>query len=55
MRIDRGFADRGDTRALDADELISDEALDQVVGGINPQPLPPSHEIGRGPSCPGYQ
>ena len=24
---------------------ISDEELSQVSGGLNPQPLPPSHEI----------
>ena len=26
-------------------EELSDEELSQVFGGINPQPLPPSHEI----------
>ena len=33
-------------------EEISDEQLILVFGGINPQPLPPSHEIEAGQRLP---
>lgn len=45
-----------DRRNNDTAEVLPDEALDRVVGGLNPQPLPPAeHPLFRGPSCPGYR
>ena len=34
-----------DQEKNDRTEELSDEELSQIFGGINPQPLPPSHEI----------
>ena len=36
----------------DRTEELGDEELSQVFGGINPQPLPPSHEIKAGQRLP---
>jgi bacteriocin-like protein len=33
--------ERANDKATTAFDTLSDEALDNVVGGINPQPLPP--------------
>jgi hypothetical protein len=34
-------ANRSKTDLLNEAIILSDETLDQVVGGLNPQPLPP--------------
>ena len=36
-----GFTNNTETAFDETIEALSDEALDQVAGGINPQPLPP--------------
>jgi hypothetical protein len=36
-----------------SDEL-SDRELEKVAGGLNPQPLPPCHELNPQPLPPGY-
>ncbi len=36
-----GFTNKTETAFDETIETLSDEALDQVAGGINPQPLPP--------------
>ena len=36
-----GFTKNTETTFDETIEALSDEALDQVAGGINPQPLPP--------------
>jgi hypothetical protein len=35
------FTNKTETAFDEAIEALSDETLDQVAGGINPQPLPP--------------
>jgi hypothetical protein len=39
-----GFTNKTETAFDESVEALSDEALDQVAGGINPQPLPPRGE-----------
>jgi hypothetical protein len=39
-----GFTNKTETAFDETIEALSDEALDQVAGGINPQPLPPRGE-----------
>jgi hypothetical protein len=41
-----------DLQKNDRTEELSDEELRQIFGGINPQPLPPSHEINAGQRLP---
>jgi bacteriocin-like protein len=36
-----GFTKKTETAFDETIETLSDETLDQVTGGINPQPLPP--------------
>ena len=36
-----GFTNKIETALDDTIEALSDQSLDQVAGGINPQPLPP--------------
>jgi hypothetical protein len=36
-----GFTNNTETAFDETIEALSDETLDQVAGGINPQPLPP--------------
>jgi hypothetical protein len=36
-----GFTNKTETALDKTTEALSDDALDQVAGGINPQPLPP--------------
>ena len=36
-----GFTNNTETACDETIEALSNEALDHVVGGINPQPLPP--------------
>jgi hypothetical protein len=36
-----GFTNKTETAFDKTAEALSDDALDQVAGGINPQPLPP--------------
>jgi len=36
-----GFTNKTETPFGETIETLSDEALDHVAGGINPQPLPP--------------
>ena len=36
-----GFTKKTETAFDETIEALSDETLDQVAGGINPQPLPP--------------
>jgi hypothetical protein len=36
-----GFTKKTETAFNETIEALSDETLDQVAGGINPQPLPP--------------
>jgi hypothetical protein len=33
--------DKAPEKAAGKSEVVSDEALDEVAGGLNPQPLPP--------------
>ena len=42
MSTNRSTNDQTESRSFDdATEILLEEALNQVVGGINPQPLPP--------------
>ena len=34
-----------DLKMNDRTEELSDEELNRVFGGLNPQPLPPSHDL----------
>ncbi len=39
-------ADKSSGNAVSGDDALSKEDLDNVAGGINPQPLPPRHDGG---------
>jgi hypothetical protein len=44
MHTNRSTKDQTESRSFEeVTEVLSEEALNEVVGGVNPQPLPPEH------------